>query len=157
MKSVVQRVRNASVVVDGQTIGAIEHGLLVYLGVERGDDASLLEPMAGKIARLRIFTDGQDKMNLSVKDVGGKVLVVSQFTLCADLHKGNRPSWDPAAPPQVAEELYEQFLEAMLRQGVEVEHGMFGAHMHVAYENDGPVTILLDSCAIGRGQPVTGR
>lgn len=157
MKSVVQRVRNASVVVDGETIGAIEHGLLVYLGVERGDDVSLLEPMAGKISRLRIFTDAQDKMNLSVKDVGGKVLVVSQFTLCADLHKGNRPSWDPAAPPQLAEELYEQFLVVMRQQGVEVEHGTFGAHMHVTYENDGPVTILLNSDSIGRSQPASGK
>jgi D-tyrosyl-tRNA(Tyr) deacylase len=156
MKSVVQRVRDASVVVDGEVVGAIDHGLLVYLGVERGDDASLLEPMAGKICRLRIFTDAQDKMNLSVKDVGGKVLVVSQFTLCADLHKGNRPSWDPAAPPQMAEELYEQFLEAMERQGVGVEHGIFGAHMRVTYENDGPVTILLDSDTIGKPRPANG-
>lgn len=152
MKSVVQRVRNASVVVDGKTIGAIEHGLLVYLGVERGDDVSSLEPMAGKICRLRIFTDEQDKMNLSVKDIGGKVLVVSQFTLCADLHKGNRPSWDPAAPPDLAEDLYEKFLIVMAEQGVEVEHGMFGAHMHVTYENDGPVTILLNSDSIGKSQ-----
>lgn len=149
MKAVVQRVRDARVVVDGSVVGAIEHGLLVYLGVEKGDDESSLEPLAGKIRRLRIFSDANEKMNLSVQDIGGKVLVVSQFTLCADLHKGNRPSWDPAAPPDVAERLYEAFLDELRRQGVPAEHGTFGAHMHVTYENDGPVTILLDSSTIG--------
>ncbi len=150
MKAVVQRVRDASVTVDGNVIGAIDHGLLVYLGVEREDTQEMLEPLAGKILRLRIFTDEQGKMNNSVMQTGSQVLVVSQFTLCADLHKGNRPSWDPAAPPEIALQLYQQFLSVMEALGATVQHGQFGADMHVRYENDGPVTMLLDSKTIGK-------
>ena len=145
MRAVVQRVKNASVTVDGNVTGAIEHGLLIYLGVANEDDENLCVKMANKIAKMRIFEDADEKMNLSVQDVKGSILVVSQFTLYANLHKGNRPSYDGAGEPKHAEKLYEYFIKVLEELGFNVGHGIFGAHMHVQYENDGPVTILMDS------------
>ncbi|MBR6085862.1 MAG: D-tyrosyl-tRNA(Tyr) deacylase [Spirochaetales bacterium] len=145
MRAVVQRVRNAKVTVDKAVSGGIGLGLLVYLGVCDSDDEEICARMASKIARMRIFQDAEEKMNLSVSDVGGEVLVVSQFTLYASMKKGNRPSFDGAGRPDLAERLYEVFMEEVRKTGLHVEHGIFGAHMHVEYENDGPVTILMDS------------
>ena len=145
MRAVVQRVENASVTVDGSLTGAIDNGLLIYLGVANEDDEALCVKMANKIAKMRIFEDADEKMNLSVQDVGGSILVVSQFTLYANLHKGNRPSYDGAGEPKHAEKLYEYFIKVLEELGFTVSHGKFGAHMHVVYENDGPVTILMDS------------
>lgn len=145
MRAVVQRVRNAKVTVDGAVSGGIGLGLLVYLGVCDSDDEEICARMASKIARMRIFQDAEEKMNLSVSDVGGEVLVVSQFTLYASMKRGNRPSFDEAGRPELAERLYEVFMEEVRKTGLHVEHGIFGAHMHVEYENDGPVTIVMDS------------
>ena len=145
MRAVVQRVRDASVTVDKTVTGGIGLGLLVYLGVCDSDADETCSKMASKIARMRIFEDETGKMNLSVSDVGGKVLVVSQFTLYASMKRGNRPSFDDAGNPELAERLYEVFMKDLRELGLEVEHGQFGAHMHVCYENDGPVTILMDS------------
>ena len=145
MRAVVQRVRDASVTVDGSITGSIGLGLLVYLGVCDSDTEETCSKMSSKIARMRIFRDENDKMNLSVSDVGGSVLVVSQFTLYASMKKGNRPSFDDAGKPEWAEKLYEVFMNDLTGLGLHVEHGVFGAHMHVCYENDGPVTILMDS------------
>lgn len=145
MKSVLQRVTGASVVVDGETVGSIEHGLLVYLGIERTDTDADIEYLAAKIPRMRLFEDDQGKINRSVTDVGGSVLVVSQFTLCADLRKGNRPSFDPAASPDMAKAMYAAFVSKLESQGLRVATGVFGASMKVTYTNEGPVTILLDS------------
>lgn len=145
MRAVVQRVKNASVTVDGTVTGAIKNGLLVYLGVANEDNENVCVKMANKISKLRIFEDDNEKMNLSVQDVGGSILVVSQFTLYANLHKGNRPSYDEAGEPKHAEKLYEYFLKILEDMGFDTAHGIFGAHMHVEYENDGPVTILMDS------------
>lgn len=145
MKAVVQRVRNASVTVDGVVTGAIDSGLLIYFGVADTDDENLCQKMALKLSKLRIFKDENGKMNLSVADVKGSILVVSQFTLYADIRKGNRPSFDGAGNPVLAEKLYEVFMEDLRKLGFDVQHGMFGAHMHVCYENDGPITIIADS------------
>lgn len=145
MRAVVQRVRDASVTVDGALTGKISHGLLIYLGVVDSDNADICARMAAKISKMRLFRDADDKMNLSVSDVGGEILVVSQFTLYANLHKGNRPSFDTAGKPEHAEKMYELFMQELRNMGFKVEHGMFGAHMHVCYENDGPVTIIADS------------
>ena len=145
MRAVVQRVRDASVTVDGTVTGGIGLGLLVYFGVCDSDTEDTCAKMASKIARMRIFQDENGKMNLSVSDVGGKVLVVSQFTLYASMKRGNRPSFDEAGNPELAVRLYEVFMQELRNLGLEVEHGQFGAHMHVCYENDGPVTILMDS------------
>ena len=145
MRAVVQRVRNASVTVDGNVTGSIDQGLLVYLGVSDADDKIICARMAEKISKLRIFRDSEDKMNLSVADVGSQILVVSQFTLYANLKKGNRPSFDGAGKPEHANMLYEQFMQNLSDMGFHVSHGQFGAHMHVCYENDGPITIVMDS------------
>ncbi len=145
MRAVIQRVTEASVTVGGTTVGRIDRGLLVYLGVRKGDTEIDLEYLANKIPRMRLFTDNDGKMNLSVSDLGYAVLVVSQFTLCADLRKGNRPSFDPAADPAVARQMYELFVEKVRLQGLEVATGEFGASMRVAYTNEGPVTLVLDS------------
>lgn len=145
MRAVVQRVKDASVAVDEVQVGAIKEGLLVYLGVADSDDESVCMKMADKISKLRIFKDENDKMNLSVGDVKGSFLVVSQFTLYANIRKGNRPSYDEAGKPEHANMLYEYFIKVLRDKGFCVEHGVFGAHMHVCYENDGPVTILVDS------------
>ena len=145
MRAVVQRVRDASVTVDGAVTGKIGYGLLIYLGVVDSDTDELCRQMAAKISKMRLFRDSDDKMHLSVSDVGGDILVVSQFTLYANLHKGNRPSFDGAGKPDHAERMYELFMQELRNLGFNVQHGMFGAHMHVCYENDGPVTIIADS------------
>lgn len=144
MRALVQRVTRAAVTVDGQTVGAIGPGLLVLVGSGEGDTEAEARWLAHKTANLRIFSDAEGKMNLSVKDVGGQVLVVSQFTLYANTHKGFRPSFVPAAPPEVAEPLVELFVTAVRSERVPVETGVFGAHMSVELVNDGPVTIMLE-------------
>ncbi|MBR2411858.1 MAG: D-tyrosyl-tRNA(Tyr) deacylase [Clostridia bacterium] len=146
MKAVIQRVLSADVRVDGKTVGKIEKGLLVLLGVMEGDTEREAALMASKISKLRIFEDENEKMNLSVLDVGGSVLSVSQFTLCADVKKGNRPSFTPSAAPDTANELYEKFNGYLLSEGVKtVEKGIFAADMKVSLINDGPVTIIFDT------------
>ncbi|MGI9953480.1 D-aminoacyl-tRNA deacylase [Moorellaceae bacterium AZ2] len=145
MRAVVQRVLRGRVTVEGEEIGAIGPGLLVFLGVRSGDTAEEAVYLAEKIAGLRVFADQEGKLNLSVKDVGGEVLVVSQFTLYGDCRKGRRPSFTEAAPPEAAEELYGVFIAAMRKQGLKVASGRFQAHMQVELVNDGPVTLLLDS------------
>jgi D-tyrosyl-tRNA(Tyr) deacylase len=145
MRAVVQRVGEASVAVDGEVVGAVGNGFLVLLGVTGGDGSEHARLMASKIAKLRIFRDAEEKMNLSLLDTGGKALVVSQFTLYADTAKGNRPSFTDAAPPAEAERLYELFCDELAGLGVGVEKGVFGARMAVRLLNDGPVTICLDT------------
>ena len=139
MRALVQRVSEASVTVDGEEVARIGPGLLVLLGVRRGDTEADADRIAAKLLALRIFEDGDGKMNLSVGDAGGEVLCVSQFTLYGDTHKGNRPSFVDAAPPEEAEPLYERAREALNAQG-----GVFGARMEVALTNDGPVTVLVE-------------
>ena len=145
MRAVVQRVDKADVTVDGQVTGSVKKGLLVLLGVADGDTEKDLQYMVDKVTGLRIFEDDADKMNLSVKDVGGELLVVSQFTLCGDARKGKRPSFDKAAKPDLANAYYEKFVELCRAKGLHVETGVFRAHMLVGLVNNGPVTILLDS------------
>lgn len=145
MRAVLQRVSRAGVRVDGESIASIGRGLLVLLGIEKGDDESAAEQLADKIAGLRIFEDAAGKMNLSVLDQAGEVLVVSQFTLLADCRKGRRPGFSQAAEPELAEPLCEFFAARLRAQGVTVQSGRFQAEMAVELVNDGPVTILLDS------------
>lgn len=148
MKMLVQRVKHAKVTVDGNVTGAIEQGYLVLLGIAPEDTTEIMEKMVDKLLRLRIFSDENDKINLSLQDVGGSLLLVSQFTLYADCHKGNRPSFVHAAPPAQAEALYEA-CKAYFRERVPVvESGIFGADMQVELCNDGPFTVLLDSAEI---------
>ena len=144
MKAVVQRVKQTTLQVDGQTISQIAFGLTVFFGVKRGDTQKQGEYIAKKIANLRIFEDENGKMNLSVKDVGGEVLLVSQFTLYGDASHGNRPSFSLAARPELAEPLYEYAANALRALGVTVKTGVFGADMKIEQLNDGPVTILLE-------------
>ncbi len=145
MKAVIQRVRSASVTVAEECIAVIEGGLLVLLGVEQGDEKKDADYLADKISGLRIFEDEQGKMNLSVEDCAGKLLVVSQFTLLADCRKGKRPGFSLAAAPELAEPLCDYFCQAVRNMGLEVETGRFRADMQVNLVNDGPVTIILDS------------
>ena len=145
MRAVVQRVAWAKVEVGGETTGAIERGLLVYLGAGKGDGEEDLAYVLGKIVGLRIFGDDAGKMNLSVVDIGGSLLVVSQFTLYGDVRRGRRPSFDAAMPPEEAERAYEAFVARARAQGVRVETGRFRADMKVSSLNDGPVTIWIDS------------
>jgi D-tyrosyl-tRNA(Tyr) deacylase len=145
MRAVVQRVREASVVVDGATIGAIGHGLLAFVGVDVDDDEKDAVQMAEKILFLRCFQDEASKFNLSVQDVNGGVLVISQFTLHGDCRKGRRPSFTQAARPETAIPLYETVIRALRARGVTVAAGSFGAHMDVRSLNDGPVTLLIDT------------
>ncbi|MBU0928536.1 MAG: D-tyrosyl-tRNA(Tyr) deacylase [Spirochaetes bacterium] len=145
MKAVVQRVKNASISVEGAIVGAIDAGLLVYLGVGKDDAEADADWLAEKICGLRIFEDADEKMNLSVIDTGGGVLSVSQFTLLADARKGKRPSYGDAAPPAMAEALYERFKASVARIARRSASGVFGASMEVSYVNMGPVTILLDT------------
>jgi D-tyrosyl-tRNA(Tyr) deacylase len=145
MRAVAQRVLSASVEVDSEVVGAIRHGLLVYLGAEKGDVDDDLDYLTNKLAGLRIFEDTAGKMSLAVSDVGGSILVVSQFTLFGDVRRGRRPSFDDAAPPDDALRLYETACERLRTHGVPVATGRFRAHMIVRSEIDGPVTLLIDS------------
>jgi D-tyrosyl-tRNA(Tyr) deacylase len=142
---VLQRVAEARVTVDGETIGDIEGGLLVLLGVEQGDSEQDAAYLAKKTAELRLFEDAEGKMNLSVEETGGQILVVSQFTLAADCRKGRRPGFSGAAAPEIANGLYLQYVELLRQQGLIVATGRFQAMMQVHLINDGPVTFLLDS------------
>lgn len=145
MRAILQRVRDAKVSVDGEVTGAIEQGLLVFLGCGQGDTEEDLEYLVDKLIHLRIFADDDGKMNRSLLDVEGQMLVVSQFTLYADTSRGRRPSFVKAMKPGPAEALYEDFVDRVAEEGVEVETGVFGAMMDVEMVNDGPVTIYLDS------------
>ena len=144
MKAVIQRVTSASVAVEGETVGAIEQGLLVLLGVEKGDTEAQAVRLAEKIAGLRIFSDADGKMNLSVRDVSGSLLVVSQFTLAGNCSKGRRPSFDTAAPPEEGRWLYEYFVAAVRNRDLPTQTGIFQADMQVTLVNDGPVTFILE-------------
>lgn len=144
MRALLQRSLAASVAVEGRIVGSIEHGLVVFLGVTHDDGRADAEYLAGKILGLRIFRDENDRMNRSIRDVGGGVLLVSQFTLYGDTRRGRRPGFDRAAEPALAEELYLEMRELFAHE-VSVETGVFGAHMQISLVNDGPVTFLLDS------------
>jgi D-aminoacyl-tRNA deacylase len=145
MRAVVQRVTRASVKVDGETVGQIENGLLVLLGVGQVDTEADADYLADKIVGMRVFEDADEKMNLAVTEVGGAILAVSQFTLYGDMRRGRRPSFDVAARPEQARELYEYFVEKIRAAGIRCETGKFQAMMEVELVNDGPVTILIDS------------
>ena len=145
MRAVIQRVLQAEVEINSQTAGQIDKGLLVYLSVGKGDTIKDTEFMAEKLVNLRIFADEAGKMNRSVLDVGGAILVVSNFTLHGDCRKGRRPGFDAAAEPELAQRLYEKVIELIAEHGVAVEKGAFGEYMQVSSTNDGPVTFLLDS------------
>lgn len=144
MKAVIQRVRSASVTVDGQVVGRIGQGIMVLLGVEKGDAEASADWLAEKIAGLRIFEDEAGKMNRALTDIGGAVLAVSQFTLAGNCDKGRRPSFDTAAPADEGRRLYDYFVEALKRQNVPVQTGIFQADMQVALVNHGPVTFILE-------------
>lgn len=151
MKAVLQRVQSASVTVDNELVSKINQGFLILLGVENTDDEKEAAALAKKISGLRVFTDENDKMNLSLADIDGEVLVVSNFTLCADCRKGRRPNFERAARGETANSLYELFCETLLTLGVrKVEKGIFGADMKVELLNDGPVTIIIDSLVLAK-------
>lgn len=148
MKVILQRSRNARVEVDSQTVGQIEFGLVALIGIGQGDNAKTVTAIADKTALLRIFADENGKMNRSVVDVGGSVLAISQFTLLADCRKGRRPAFTDAAPPEIAKELYEHYIDCLKQHGLNVQAGVFAADMQVSLINDGPVTIILDSDSV---------
>ena len=150
MRIVLQRVTQASVSVDDNVAGAIKHGLLIFVGVADGDEETQAEALARKVAGLRIFADADGRFNESIQDIGGSALVVSQFTLHADVRKGRRPSFTGAARPEVAEPLIDHFAETLRSQGIPVETGVFGAMMSVELTNDGPFTIVIDSADLER-------
>jgi D-tyrosyl-tRNA(Tyr) deacylase len=145
MRAVIQRVLQAEVTVESRQVGKIDKGLLVYLGVGKEDTLKDAQFMADKLVSLRIFADEARKMNLSVQDIGGAILLVSNFTLHGDCRKGRRPGFDAAAGPESAQQLYEKVIELISEQDINVEKGAFGEYMHVTSINDGPVTFLLDS------------
>lgn len=145
MRAVVQRVTRASVTIDGQVVGEIENGLVVLLGIARDDTKQDADYLAPKIVALRIFDDSDGRMNVSVKDINGGLLIISQFTLYGDVRRGLRPSWSDAASPEIAEPLYDYFVESSRKLIDRVETGSFRAMMQVELVNDGPVTLLLDS------------
>ena len=144
MKVLLQRVSFAKVVVDSKVIGKINQGLLLLVGLGQGDDESKLRPMADKILNMRIFSDGNSKFNLSLLDIKGEVLVISQFTLYADTNKGRRPDFFQALEPTRAKELCDQFVEVLKESGLKIESGEFGASMQVSLQNEGPVTIMVE-------------
>ncbi|MCL1975452.1 MAG: D-aminoacyl-tRNA deacylase [Firmicutes bacterium] len=144
MRVLAQRVIRGAVSIEGKEVAAIGPGLVLLIGVAKGDTMAMAQKLARKTAALRIFADNAGKLNLSLKDIGGRALAVSQFTLYADTSRGNRPGFDPAAPPELAEKLYGHFVEALKEQGIQVQTGVFQAHMLVSLENDGPVTIMLE-------------
>lgn len=144
MRIVVQRVSSAKVVVDNQIVGKINQGLMLLIGITHTDTPEIISWMAQKISKLRIFNDENDKMNLSIKDIGGEILAVSQFTLYGEAEKSNRPSFTTAAKPELANALYEQFKQELTKLDVKVEAGIFGADMQVTLTNNGPVTIILE-------------
>lgn len=144
MRALIQRVKSAKVSVDDQTVAQIDHGLVILLGIGPGDNEQSAQFLAEKIAGLRIFEDGEGKFNLSILDKGGAALVVSQFTLYADVRKGRRPSFTDAAPPEMAAPLVMRFAEILNAQGIPTQTGVFGAHMLVEIQNDGPVTLWLE-------------
>ncbi|MEM9643806.1 MAG: D-aminoacyl-tRNA deacylase [Planctomycetota bacterium] len=144
MRLVIQRVRHAAVRVDDEIVGQCEHGMLILVGVGQGDDESTAAWLAKKSAELRMFADADDKMNLSIKDVGGSALAVSQFTLLADCQKGRRPAFTSAAPPDDADRIYRAFVDALRQQGVPTQTGVFAADMQITLLNDGPVTFVID-------------
>ncbi len=145
MKAVIQRVSSAAVEIDAKIVGQIGRGLLVYLGVAKGDTDVDTEYMAKKIVEMRIFSDDEGKMNRSLQDIGGQVLLVSNFTLQGDCRKGRRPGFDGAAEPAIAQQLYEKTAKLIADKGLQVAMGVFGAHMQVKSINDGPVTFILES------------
>lgn len=144
MKALIQRVKEASVTIDGKLYSKIRHGILIFLGVEKSDTEENSEKLSQKISSLRIFEDENEKMNLSIRDVNGEILVVSQFTLCGDCKKGTRPSFDNAAPPEKAAELYEDFVTKLQAMNFVVKTGKFRAMMDVSLINDGPVTFMVE-------------
>ncbi len=143
MKVLIQRVKEASVTVNSEVISSINKGILALVGIEKGDSVAQVQKLATKIVNLRIFPDENDKMNRSLKDVQGEMLIVSQFTLCGDCKKGTRPSFDKSAPPDIANELYERFVSEVSALGIKTKTGKFAAMMDVALVNDGPVTFML--------------
>lgn len=145
MIAVLQRVTSGKVSIKGRMVGEIKNGLVILLGVMDDDDEQDSAHLSDKISELRIFNDENEKMNLSIKDISGSALVVSQFTLCADTHKGRRPSFVHAAPPDKGRVLYKDFMKRLEKENIPVQRGKFGAMMNVKIENDGPVTIILDS------------
>lgn len=145
MRILIQRVTQASVAIEGVIHAAINTGLLLFIGIEREDNGEIASKMAKKVLSYRLFADGEDKMNLNVMDVKGEVLAISQFTLAADTHKGLRPSFSAAAPPEQAEVLYEDFIVSLREQYQAIASGVFGANMQVQLINDGPVTFLLET------------
>ncbi len=145
MKLVVQKVKNASVIIDTELFSSINQGYLVLLGVEKNDTPAQADWLCKKISALRCFPDENGKMNLSIRDIQGEILIVSQFTLCADTKKGTRPGFDNAMAPKDAEKLYEYFISIVKEQGINVKTGVFGAHMEINLINDGPVTFIIES------------
>jgi len=144
MRIVIQRVKSASVVVDNNIAGSINQGLLLFIGITHNDNQAKIDWCINKIINMRIFSDRDDKLNLSIKDINGSILAISQFTLYADTIKGNRPSFITAAPPTIALPLYEYFIQQLQLSGITTETGIFGADMQVSLTNDGPVTIIME-------------
>lgn len=145
MKILIQRVKKASVTIDNQLYSSINQGILAFVGIEQNDTETCVDKLAQKVINLRIFPDENRKMNLSVKDINGEFLIVSQFTLCGDCKKGTRPSFDKSAPPQMANKLYELFIDKIKKEGLKTMTGQFGANMQVELINDGPVTFMLEA------------
>ena len=145
MKLLIQRVKHASVTIEGKLYSSIDKGILALVGIEKGDTEEVIDKLAKKVVNLRIFPDENDKMNRSLIDVKGEMLIVSQFTLCGDCRKGTRPSFDKSAPPDTAKNLYEQFIKNINEYGIKTGTGVFGAMMDVELINDGPVTFMLEA------------